>query len=64
MDLVFLIKILFMRERERQKIREREKQTPLLELNMGLDPRLQDHTLSQSQRLNPLSHPGIPDPVF
>ena len=47
MDLVFLITILFMRERERQKIRERKKQTPLLELNMGLDPRLQDHTLSQ-----------------
>jgi hypothetical protein len=57
MDLVFLIKILFKRERERererQKIRQREKQAPHQEPNMGLDPRLQDHTLSQRQRLNP-----------
>ena len=66
MDLVFLITILFMRERERErpKIREREKQTPHQEPHMGLDPRLQDHTLSQRQMLNPLSHPGIPDHVF
>ena len=60
MDLVFLMTILFMRdrerEREREKIREKEKQSPHQEPNMGLDPRLQDHTLSQSQRLNPLSH--------
>ena len=53
MDLVFLIKILFKRERERQKIRPREKQAPYQEPNMGLDPRVQDHTLSQRQRLNP-----------
>ena len=58
MDLVFLITILFLREREereieRQKIRQREKQAPHQEPNMGLDPRLQDHTLSQRQRLNP-----------
>ena len=35
------------REREREKIREKEKQTPNQEPNMGLDPRLQDHSLSQ-----------------
>ena len=66
MDLVFLIMILFIRERERErpKIREREKQTPHQEPNMGHDPRLQDHSLSQRQMLNPLKHPSIPDPVF
>ena len=50
----FLIIILFMivRERERQKIRQREKQAPHQEPNMGLDPRLQDYTLNQRQRLN------------
>ena len=41
------------RERERQKIRQREKHAPHQEPNMGLDPRLQDHSLSQRQRLNP-----------
>ena len=48
MDVVFLIIILFIREteRERQKIMQREKQAPHQEPNMGLDPRLQDHTLS------------------
>ena len=53
MHVVFLIIILFIRERERQKIMQREKQAPHQEPNMGLDPRLQDHTLSQRQRLNP-----------
>ena len=66
MDLVFLIMILFIRERERErpKIREREKKTPHEEPNMGHNPRLQDHSLSQRQMLNPLNDPGIPDPVF
>ena len=41
------------RERERLKIRQREKQGPHQEPNMGLDPRLQDHTLSQRQRVKP-----------
>ena len=53
MDLVFLIKILFKRERERQRHRQREKQAPHREPDVGLNPRLQDHTLSQRQRLNP-----------
>ena len=48
------------RARERQKIRQREKQASHQEPIMGLDPRLQDHTLSQRQMLNPLSHQGIP----
>ena len=41
------------RERERQKIRQREKHAPHQEPNMGLDPRLQDHRLSPRQRLKP-----------
>ena len=40
-------------ERGRQKIRQREKQTPHQEPNMGLNPRLQDHSLGQRQMLNP-----------
>ena len=52
------------RERERQKFRQREKQIPHQEPNMGLDPRLQDHNLSQREMLNSLIHSGIPDPVF
>ena len=32
--------------------RQREKQTPCGELNAGLDPRPQDHKLSQRQMLN------------
>ena len=34
------------RERERQEIMQREKQSPHQEPSMGLDVRLQDHTLS------------------
>ena len=39
--------------RERQKIRQREKHAPHQQHNVGLDPSLPDHTLSQRQRLNP-----------
>ena len=44
---------IYQRERERQKIMQREKQAPHQEPNMGLDPRLQDHRLSPRQRLKP-----------
>ena len=40
------------RERERQKHRQREKQALCKEPNVGLDPRPQDHALSQRQTLN------------
>ena len=44
-------------EREVQKHWQREKQAPHKEPDVGLDPRPQDHALSQKQTLN---HPGIP----
>ena len=39
---------LFMRDTEK----EREKQAPCREADVGLDPGLQDHALNQSQTLN------------
>ena len=58
-DLLFFLKILFiyllMRDTERrQRHREREtkKQTPHREPDVGLNPELRDHTLSQRQTLN------------
>ena len=41
-----------MRDTERQRPRQREKQAPCGEPNAGLDPRLQYHTLSQRKMLN------------
>ena len=40
------------RHRERQRHRQREKQAPCREPDVGLDPELQDHTLSRRQMLN------------
>ena len=40
------------RERARQRHRQREKQAPCGEPNVRLDPRTQDHALSQRQTLN------------
>ena len=54
----FLFKDLFLysweteRERERQRHRQRENLPPCRELDAGLDPRSQDHALSQRQTLN------------
>ena len=42
----------FMREREGQRHRQREKQAPCGELDEGLDPRTWDHALSRKQTLN------------
>ena len=39
-------------ERERQRHRQREKQAPGREPDVGLDPEIKDHTLSQRQALN------------
>ena len=36
-------------EKERQRHRQREKQTPCRETDVGLDPGPRDHTLSQRQ---------------
>ena len=45
---------LFMRDtqREKQRHRPREKQTPHREPDVGLNPRTWDHAQSQSQTLN------------
>ena len=50
----FLKKILFIRERtiERGRDRQREKQAPCREPDVGLDPGTRDHALSQRQTLN------------
>ena len=66
--IVTLKKIIYSRETHRE--RQREKQAPYGEPNVGLDTRIQDHDLSQRETLNhrttqvPLivtNHPGAPD---
>ena len=69
MDLVFLITILFMRERERDREREAGNYA---ERGAVSPPGAQYGTRSQTPgshpeskaEAQPLSHPGIPDPVF
>ena len=39
-------------QREREGQRQREKEAPCRELDMGLDPGTQDHALSRRQMLN------------
>ena len=41
-----------MRDTERQRHRQREKQAPSGEPDVGLDPRTQDYALSRRQTLN------------
>ena len=43
---------LFVSDTERQRHRQREKQAPHREPDVGLDPRTQDHALSRRQMLN------------
>ena len=45
-------------QREGQRHRQREKQAPCREPDVGLDPGIEDHTLSRMQMLNQLSHSG------
>ena len=49
-----------MRDTERERERQREKQAPCQELDVGLDPRTQEHTLDQKQVLNPAEPPRHP----
>ena len=52
--------ILFMRDTERQRHRQREKQAPCEEPDVGLDPRATgSHPLPKADP-QPLSHPGVP----
>ena len=60
----FLKKILFYffheRHRKRQKHRQREKQVPCWEPDMGLDPRSPKSWPKPKAGTQPLSHPGAP----
>ena len=66
--LPFLKKIfyLFIHERhsEKQRHRQREKQAPCREHNVGLDPRTLGSLPEPKADGQPLSHPGIPLPPF
>ena len=48
------------RERERQSNRQREKQAPCREPNVGLDPGTPGSCPGLKAGTKPLSHPGIP----
>ena len=49
-----------MRDTERQKHRQREKQSPCGEPNVGLDPGTPGYPPELKVDAQPLSHPGIP----
>ena len=51
---------LFMRDTERQKHRQREKQAPHGEPDVGLDPRTPGSRPEPKEDAQPLSHSGIP----
>ena len=48
------------RERERQGHRQREKQAPCREPDVGFDPRTPGSRPGPKAGAKPLSHPGIP----
>ena len=49
-----------MRDGERQRHREREKQAPCREPDMGHDPRTPGSGPGSKADAQPLSHPGVP----
>ena len=53
-----------MRDTERQRHRQREKQAPRAEPNLGLDPRTLGSQPELKADAQPLSHPGIPRLTF
>ena len=52
------------RHREWQKHKQREKQAPCGEPNVGLDPRIPGSHHRPKADAQPLSHPGAPNSVF
>ena len=50
--------------RERQRPRQREKQAPYREPDMGLDPRILGSCTGPKANTQPLSHPGDPYQAF
>ena len=61
---IIFLKILFIHERhtERQKHRQREKQAPCREPNVGLNPRTPGSYPEPKADTRPLNHPGAPNP--
>ena len=53
-----------MREKERQRHRQREKQAPCREPDVGLDPRTPGSHPEPKADTQPLSHPGVPGFYF
>ena len=54
-----------MRDIERQRHRQRQKQAPRGEPDTGLDPSTQGPILTQRQTdAQPLSHPGVPNKLI
>ena len=51
-------------EKERQSHRQREKQAPCREPNIGLDPRTLGSQSEPKADAQPLSHPGTPSSSF
>ena len=52
------------RKRERQTHRQREKQAPCREPDVGLDPRTPGSHPGPKAGTKPLSHPGVPCFMF
>ena len=53
-----------MRDGERQRHRQREKQAPHRELNVALNPRTPGSQPELKVDTQPLSHPGAPGDIF
>ena len=49
---------------ERQRHRQREKQVPCRQPDMGLDPRIPGSCPGPQAGAKPLSHPGIPETLI
>ena len=60
----FLRFYLFIHERESQRHRQREKQAPCREPDMGLDPGSPGSHLGPKAGVKLLSHPGVPKFMF
>ena len=60
----FLRFYLFIHERQTQRERQRHKQAPCRELDLGLDPRSPGSGLGLKAGAQPLGHPGCPSRAF
>ena len=53
-----------MKDTQRQRPRQREKQTPCREPHVGLNPRTPGSRPGPKADAQPLSHPGVPTLIF